>query len=156
MNPLDKFAGQAFEFAPAELFWIDLNAALAAAVGNIHNGRFPGHQAGQCSHFVGVHLGVISQAAFEGASRTVVLDTISDKVSDLSIIHGDRNFHFNASFRGQQKRLHAVRKTEFGSCFVEVIGNRFSAFHLESPLLNGLSWVERCHLTCELGGTFGQ
>ena len=80
---LDELAGQPLELAPRELARVAVDPPLAAAEGEVDDGRLPGHQAGQRPGLVLVDVRVVAQAPLERAPGVVVLDPVADEVADL-------------------------------------------------------------------------
>ena len=64
----DEAAAQPLQFAHAELLGVDDDAALAAAIGDIHGGALPGHPHGERSYFVNGHVLVEANAALGRAA----------------------------------------------------------------------------------------
>ena len=64
-NFLSEATGEALLFGHAELAWVTGNAALAAAVGEAHEGAFPVHPHREGGDFADVDLGVEAEAALD-------------------------------------------------------------------------------------------
>ena len=70
-------AGQALQLLQRELLGVDDDAALAAAVGDVHHGALPGHPHRQRADLVQGHVLVVADAALGRAAAEVVLDAIA-------------------------------------------------------------------------------
>ena len=96
-EPLDQFGcvapRDAFEFAAREFGGIADDAALGSAEGNIHDGAFPGHLAGQGAHFVERHVGRKTNAALARPAHQRVMHAITDENFELSAIERHRDVH---------------------------------------------------------------
>ena len=95
VNLVDELARDSFELLDAELARVDGDAALGAAVGQIDDGRFPGHERGQGADFVEIDFGVIAQAALHGAAGVVVLHAVADEGFEAAVVHLDGNLHLD-------------------------------------------------------------
>ena len=69
----DVAAGEALELGAAECGWVDGDAALGTAVGDVQQRRFPGHEGRQCRDVAQVGRCVESDPALGGAPGDVVL-----------------------------------------------------------------------------------
>ncbi len=67
-NFLSEAAGEALLLGHTEIAWVTGNAALAAAVGEAHEGAFPVHPHREGGNFADVDLGVEAEAAFDGSA----------------------------------------------------------------------------------------
>ncbi|HRC45061.1 MAG TPA: hypothetical protein PLT27_13495, partial [Nitrospira sp.] len=65
-------SGQSLQFTAGQFFRIDPHAALRATIGKIRHGTLPRHPHRQRGHFAEIHVRMISDAAFAGASRRIV------------------------------------------------------------------------------------
>ena len=89
-------AGEAVEFALAELGRIALDAALGAAERKVQQGVFPRHQGGEGADFVEIGKGVVADATLVGASGSVMLDPVAVENLDGAVVHADG--HLDSKF----------------------------------------------------------
>jgi hypothetical protein len=80
-------AGQALDFAQAELLGVDDDAALAAAERDADDGAFPGHPHRQSLDLVEGHVLVVADAALGRAAAEVVLDSVAREDLDGAVVH---------------------------------------------------------------------
>ena len=83
-------AGQALELAQAELLGVDLDAALAAAVGDAHDRALPGHPHRERLDLVDGHVLVVAEAALGGTAAQVVLDAVAGEHLHVPVVHRHR------------------------------------------------------------------
>ena len=89
---------------------IDGDAPLGAAVGNVDDGRLPGHQRGQRADLVQVDLGMVAQAPLHRPAGVVVLHAIADERGDLAVVQLDGDLHRHLALGGQQNcRMFSLR-----------------------------------------------
>src|SRR5690606_28174739 len=121
-DAFDEPPRQALELPEAQQGGVALDAPFGAAVGHVHEGRLPGHEARQGAHLVEVDLRMITQSAFVGATGVVVLDAIAAEVADAAVIHLDVQLDAQLPLRGDQQsavRLSKPKQIE-GTVYVEV------------------------------------
>ena len=70
-----------------------IDAALAAAVRDAHDGALPGHPHREGLDLVEGHVLVIADAALGGAAAQVVLDAVAGEDGDGSVVHLHREVH---------------------------------------------------------------
>ena len=108
---------------------VDGDAALRAAVGNIDDGRLPGHQRGQAADFVEIDFGVIAQAALHRPAGAVVLHAVADERAQLAVVHFDGNLHLHLARGRDEERAHAVGQVELVGSPVKVQFDGFEGTH---------------------------
>ena len=74
-----------------ELFRIDADAALGAAVRHVDRRIFHRHPGRQRHHFRQRHVLVKAHAALAGAARDVVLHAVAFKMRDGAVVHVNRH-----------------------------------------------------------------
>ena len=104
----DIAAGHLFQLTLAELFGLDNHAALGAAVGQIHERALPGHPHGERAALVQRDVGVIAEAAFDGAFGGIVLDAKAGEHAHLAVVHLDREVHDQLTLAGAQIDVHIL------------------------------------------------
>ena len=82
-------AGDAFEFAEAQLARIDADAALGATVGNVDRGVLDRHPGRQRHHFGQRDVLVETHAALAGSAAGVVLHAVAFEVGHGAVIQVD-------------------------------------------------------------------
>jgi hypothetical protein len=105
-------AGQALEFAQAELARVDHDSALAATERHADDGAFPGHPHRQGLDLVEVDVLVVPDAALRGAARKIVLDAVAGEDLDLAVVHLHREVDYEGSLRFPQHLAQAGRKLQ--------------------------------------------
>ena len=84
-------ARHALELLHRQLLRIAADAALGAAVGQVHRGALDRHPGRQRHHLLERHVGVVAHAALARAARQVVLDPVALEVGDAAVVHLDRH-----------------------------------------------------------------
>src|SRR5690606_17720122 len=120
----------ALELAQRERGRVALDAALGAAVGHVDERRLPGNQAGEGANLVQIDVGVVAQAALEGAAGVVVLDAVAAEVADGTIIHLDDELHFELPFGGDQEfSISLGQAQQVESALYEQVGRLGGVIH---------------------------
>ena len=95
-----------------ELAWVDVHAALRASVGDVHDGRLPGHQLGKRAYLVEVHLGVEADPALVGTARPVVLHAVAGEDVHLAVAEAHRHLDLDLAVGGPQHGGNVVGQLE--------------------------------------------
>ena len=103
---------------------IAADAALRAAVRQVHRGALDRHPRRQRHHLLERHVGVVAHAPLAGAARQVVLDPVALEVGDAAVVHLDRHVDDQRALRALQRlrpagerpevRQHAIDLREVG------------------------------------------
>ena len=96
---VDELAREPLELDDAELAGVDRDAALGAAVGNVHDGGLPGHQRGQRADLVEVDLVMVAEAALHRPAGVIVLHAVADERRQLAVVHFDGNLDLHLAGR---------------------------------------------------------
>jgi len=83
------------QFSFAQFFGVAIDSSLGTTERDIDHGRFPRHQVRQCSGVFLVDGGVVSQAAFHGTARFVVLHAKALMVEQLPVVALGDDLHFH-------------------------------------------------------------
>jgi len=98
LDLLDENPGDVVELPITQLRRVTRDAALGAAVRDVHDGGLPGHEIGECGCMILVHGGVIAQAAFEWTSQLIVLHSEADMMLKLSLVVLRYDLHLDDTF----------------------------------------------------------
>ena len=85
----DKTPSQLFQFPLGELLDVDLDRTFGAAIRNVRYRAFPCHPHRPRGGFVDIYIRVISEPAFRGPPRCVVLNSTALENLDFSIVQYD-------------------------------------------------------------------
>jgi hypothetical protein len=106
-DPLELLHREPRRFAP--------DAALGAAIGQVHRRVLDRHPGGQRHHLLERHVGVVAHAALAGAARQVVLDAKALEVRDRAVVHLDRDVDDQTAFGALERLDPAFERTEVGA-----------------------------------------
>src|SRR5690606_1202589 len=84
-------AREPLQLAAREAPGVDADAALGAAVGQVHGGVLDGHPPGQRHHFLEADVGVVAHAALAGAAREAVLHAVALEVRHGAVVQLHRH-----------------------------------------------------------------
>jgi len=129
VDRVDEPAGHPLEFAPRELGGVEGDAPLRAAVGEVDDGRLPGHQGGEGPHLVEVDLGMVAEAALHGAAGVVVLHAVADVGGHFAGVELHRDLHLNLPLGAEQLAADAGGEVELVGGAVEVDAVGFARAH---------------------------
>ena len=97
-DALDEPPRHALQFAGGKQAGVHGDAALGPAEGQIDQRCLPRHERSQGADVFGIHRRMVTEAAFHGAARGIVLDAVSRKNRQFSIValdgHGNVMFAF--------------------------------------------------------------
>src|SRR4029079_19161478 len=79
-------AGHRLELLGAHPRGIDRDPTLRAAERDIDEGALPGHPHRECTDVVEIRRGVVTQTAFRGSPRHVVLDPVAGEYLDRTVV----------------------------------------------------------------------
>jgi hypothetical protein len=99
---------QALQLRVRKRFRVHNDAALRAAVWQVHDGALPGHPHRQRLDFVQRHHRAVAQAALERPPRLVVLHPVAGEDADRPVIHAYREVHRQLALRMRQHGDHAL------------------------------------------------
>ena len=106
-------ARHALELLLRELLRVAADAALGAAVRQVHRRALDRHPRRQRHHLLERHVGVVANAALARAARQVVLDAIALEVGDAAVVHLDRHVDDQRAL-GPLQRLRPARQRTRG------------------------------------------
>ncbi len=129
VNFVDEFARDPLDFAQAEPAGIDGDPAFRAAVGDIDDGRFPGHQGRQSANFVEIDFRMIAQPPFHRPARIVVLHAIADERGQLAVVHLNGDLHLHFAFRDDEQPPHVLGQIHLIRRAIEVELQRVECSH---------------------------
>ena len=86
----DEAAGDLAQLVPRVLLRIADDAALRPTERDVGHGALPGHPRGESAHLVGVHVGVVADAALAGAAHARVQRAEADERPHHAVIPFDR------------------------------------------------------------------
>ena len=102
-------ARHALQLLLRQLLRVAADAALGAAVGQVHRRALDRHPGRQRHHLLERHVGVVAHAPLAGAARQVVLDAVALEVGDAAVVHLDRHVDDERALRALQ-RLRPARE----------------------------------------------
>ena len=108
------------------------DSPLGAAVGNVHDGGFPGHERGQGAHLVRVDFVVIAQAPLHRPAGTVVLHAVADKGRDFAVVALEGHLDLEFALGNQQQGLHVFRQAHQIGGVIEIADGRLVLAHRSS------------------------
>ena len=115
-------ARDAFDLGDGVLARVELDAALAAAEGDVVQRRLEAHPRGQGLHLVEIGLLVVAHAALVRAHDVVVLDAVALEELVLAVVHADRKVRDELVLGLRQDLPDLVGQTDEIGCFFELPG----------------------------------
>ena len=99
-------ASETFQFTGIHLLRIANNAAFRSTERYTHNCTFPGHPHGKCFDFVESNIRTVTNATFGWATVDVMLNAITCKSSDPTVIESNRKIDNQFTFGLSQNLSH--------------------------------------------------
>ncbi len=112
------FSGEPLQFALGQFRGIYRNAALTAAVGDVHHSALEGHGCSECLNFIHVHVLVIADAPFVGPSDAGVLHSVALEHFDGAIVHPHGHRYLQFPFRVLELDVVALFQPQQLGCLV--------------------------------------
>src|SRR5579884_2843909 len=97
------------------------DAPFSAAIGDSDHGAFPAHPHSQRLHLIQRHLGAVANAALSRTAIHVMLNTITCKRPDSTIVEPYGEMNGKLAFRLSQNLAHILREVKLISGSFELL-----------------------------------
>ena len=122
-------AGEVFELAQRQFGGVYNHPPLGAAKGNVYDRAFPCHPHGESADFIERNVLMITDAAFAGSARDIVLDAIARKGFYRPVIHTDGKVSSKFALRGAEDATEVLFQShKLGSEIKLLLGNLIGRF----------------------------